>query len=123
MNVSYAWLRALAPDLDDSPLHLADRLAAYGAAVDEVIDIGAGLGDIVIARVLEARRHPNADRLSLCVVDAGGASPLQVVCGAANVRAGAFYPFVPAGATLHRSPARGQVGRSSPPRTAACASA
>jgi len=100
MNVSYAWLRALAPDLDDSPLHLADRLAAYGAAVDEVIDIGAGLGDIVIARVLEARRHPNADRLSLCVVDAGGASPLQVVCGAANVRAGAFYPFVPAGATL-----------------------
>jgi phenylalanyl-tRNA synthetase beta chain len=100
MNVSYAWLRALAPDLEDTPLQLADRLAAYGAAVDEMVEIGADLDDILIARVVEARRHPNADRLTLCVVDAGGAAPLQVVCGAPNVRAGAFYPFVPAGATL-----------------------
>lgn len=100
MNVSHQWLRALAPDLEGSPRDLAERLAMYGAAVDEVVDIGASLDDIRIARVVEAKRHPNADRLSLCVVDAGGENPLQVVCGAPNVRAGAFYPFIPVGGVL-----------------------
>jgi phenylalanyl-tRNA synthetase beta chain len=100
MNVSYAWVRALAPDIEDKPHELADRLAAYGAAVDELVAVGAELDEVLVARVVDARRHPNADRLSLCMVDAGGPAPLQVVCGAPNVTAGAFYPFVPAGGTL-----------------------
>jgi phenylalanyl-tRNA synthetase beta chain len=63
-----------------------------GAPVDEVVDVGGGLGDIVIARVEEVRQHPNADRLRICTVDAGG-EPLQVVCGAPNVEAGGrYYP-------------------------------
>ncbi len=100
MNVSVAWLRALAANLHESPQELANRLAAYGAAVDEIAEIGGGLDGVIVAHVLEARRHPDADRLSLCVVDAGEDSPLQVVCGAPNVKAGAFYPFIPAGGTL-----------------------
>jgi phenylalanyl-tRNA synthetase beta chain len=113
MNVSCAWLRALAPDLVDTPARMAERLASYGAAVDEIVEVGAGLGDIVIARVLESGRHPNADRLSLCQVDAGGET-LQVVCGARNVRAGAFYPFarvgaaLPGGIAIRRAKIRGQ---------------
>ncbi|MFO7260424.1 MAG: phenylalanine--tRNA ligase subunit beta [bacterium] len=99
MNISYRWLRDLAPGLEDTPEGIAARLATYGAPVDAVVPLGAGLEDIVVARVESVRKHPNADRLSLCEVEAGGGR-LQVVCGAPNVRAGAYYPFAPVGAAL-----------------------
>jgi phenylalanyl-tRNA synthetase beta chain len=100
VNVSYAWLRALAPDLNDTPAELGERLALLGAPVEGADELAAGLADIVVARVLQAGPHPNADRLSLCQVDAGAGETLSVVCGAPNVRAGALYPFVPVGGTL-----------------------
>jgi phenylalanyl-tRNA synthetase beta chain len=100
MNVSYRWLKLLAPELASSPEEIADRLAMYGAPVDELVDLGADLTGVVVARVERVERHPNADRLSLCEVDAGTGERLQVVCGAPNVRAGAYYPFAPVGAKL-----------------------
>ncbi len=100
MNVSHRWLRELLPSLSDPARVVAERLAMLGAPVDEVLALGEPLRDIRIARVLEVRRHPNADRLSLCQVDAGTGLALSVVCGAPNVRAGACYPFAPAGARL-----------------------
>jgi phenylalanyl-tRNA synthetase beta chain len=100
MNVSYRWVRELAPGLEDSPRELADRLAMYGAPVDEIVDIGSPLKDVLIARVAEVRRHPNAERLSLCRVDAGGGYLLSVVCGAPNVQAERYYPFIPEGGVL-----------------------
>ena len=99
MNVSYRWLRALVPSLELSATQVAERLASLGAPADEVTRIGDGLRDIVIARVRAVQRHPNADRLSLCEVDAGN-GVLQVVCGAPNVAADTFYPFAPVGASL-----------------------
>ncbi|HKP75446.1 MAG TPA: phenylalanine--tRNA ligase subunit beta, partial [Longimicrobiaceae bacterium] len=100
MDVSYRWLKALAPGIQGTAREVADRLAMLGAPVDEVIDLGAELGDVVIARVDEVRPHPDADRLRLCTVVAGKGEPLQVVCGAPNVEAGHFYPFAPVGAKL-----------------------
>ncbi len=100
MNISYAWLRAMAPGLTDDPESLAERLALLGAPVEGTDSLGEDLAEIVVARVVEAGPHPNADRLSLCQVDAGGGEILSVVCGAPNVRSGGFYPFVPVGATL-----------------------
>jgi len=79
---------------------VADRLARQVAPVDAVIPIHQDLRDVVVARVLEVKQHPNADRLSLCQVDAGSGAPLEVVCGAPNVQAGKTYPFAPVGATL-----------------------
>lgn len=99
MNISYRWLKEIAPTITESPSQLADRLAMLGAPVDEIVDIGEPLRDVIIGRTRAVQRHPNADRLSLCEVDAGG-DILQVVCGAPNVRADAFYPFAPVGATL-----------------------
>lgn len=99
MNVSYRWLKDIAPTISDTPEQLADRLAMLGAPVDEIVPIGAPLRDVVIARTRAVQRHPNADRLSLCEVDAGG-EILQVVCGAPNVKADTFYPFAPVGSTL-----------------------
>ena len=99
MNVSRRWLQALAPGLDLDPGEIAARLAMRGAPVEGILDLAADIGEVVIGRVERVRRHPNADRLSVCEVDGGGGT-VQVVCGAPNVRAGAFYPFVPVGAVL-----------------------
>jgi phenylalanyl-tRNA synthetase beta chain len=99
MNVSFRWLRELVPGLELSPPEVAEHLALRGAPVEEMVSPGEGLADVVVARVITAGRHPNADRLSLCTVDAG-AEPVQVVCGAPNVKAGAWYPFAPVGAVL-----------------------
>lgn len=115
MNVSYRWLRDIAPGYAGTVAELVERLALRGAPVEEVVDLAAGLQDVKVARVVEAGRHPNADRLSLCRVDAGGPELLSVVCGAPNVRAGAYYPFAPAGSTLpggltlKRAKIRGEV--------------
>jgi phenylalanyl-tRNA synthetase beta chain len=97
--VSRRWLEALL----NRPLEgrdVADRLARQVAPVDAVIPIHQDLHDVIVARVLEVKQHPNADRLSLCQVDAGSGTPLEVVCGAPNVQAGKSYPFAPVGATL-----------------------
>src|SRR5438094_2357747 len=99
MIVSRSWLEALL----GRPLEgndIADRLARQVAPVDGVVPIHQDLREVVIARVLEVKQHPNADRLSLCQVDAGNGTPLEGVCGAPNVQAGKLYPFAPVGATL-----------------------
>ena len=100
MILSRRWLEALL----DRPLdarEVADRLTNTCAPVDGVVPIHQDLGDVLIAHVLEVKKHPNADRLSLCQVDAGGAGgPVEVVCGAPNVTAGKTYPYAPVGATL-----------------------
>ena len=103
MIVSRRWLEALL----GRPLEaqeVAQQLTTHVAAVDAVVPLHQDLGDIVIARVLEVKRHPNADRLTLCLVDAGGAgggdAPVEVVCGAPNVQAGKMYPYAPVGAVL-----------------------
>ncbi|HSH46549.1 MAG TPA: phenylalanine--tRNA ligase subunit beta, partial [Longimicrobiales bacterium] len=100
MNVSYQWLRELAPGMGGSAEEAADRLGMLGAPVEEVTRPGAGTGDIVVARLLKTGKHPNADRLSLCEVDPGNGEALQVVCGAPNLVEGALYPFAPVGSSL-----------------------
>ena len=107
MKVSYRWLRELAPGIGLSPEEAVERLALRGAPVEEVVDLSAGLGDVRIGQVLEVAPHPRADRLTLCRV-AGPAGEVAVVCGAPDVRAGAFYPFAPVGSTL---PGGFKIGR------------
>ena len=99
MIVSRRWLEALLGRPLDARA-AADRLTMRCASVDAVIPLHQDLGDVRIGRVLEVQKHPNADRLTLCVVDVGGAAPLEVVCGAPNVQAGKSYAFAPVGATL-----------------------
>ena len=99
MKVSYRWLRDVAPGIGLTPAEAMARLALRGAPVEDAEDLAAGLQDVVIGRVLEARPHPNADRLTLCRV-AGPEGEVPVVCGAPDVREGAFYPFAPVGAVL-----------------------
>jgi len=100
MIASLRWLEALLGRGLDAR-QTAELLTMRCAAVDAVIPLHQDLGDVLIGRVLEVKPHPNADRLTLCLVDAGGSGgPLEVVCGATNVAAGKTYPFAPVGAVL-----------------------
>jgi phenylalanyl-tRNA synthetase beta chain len=99
MKVSARWLRDMVPGLTLSARDIAEVLALRGAPVESIEELGEGLDDIVIARVLTAEQHPSADRLALCTVD-DGVSVLRVVCGAPNVRADGFYPFARVGSVL-----------------------
>ena len=100
MDISVNWLRALAPTIEGSADDLAAALSACAVPVDRAEAVGEELDDVVVARVVEVAKHPNADRLSLCRVDAGSGDVLDVVCGAPNVVENALYPFIPAGGTL-----------------------
>ncbi|HET9003794.1 MAG TPA: phenylalanine--tRNA ligase subunit beta, partial [Gemmatimonadaceae bacterium] len=99
MNVSHEWLRALVPHTL-SPAQVRDLLTERVATVEELVALRADLAPIVIARVVEAARHPDSDHLWVTRVDAGGPELVDVVCGAPNVKAGALYPFAPSGTTM-----------------------
>jgi phenylalanyl-tRNA synthetase beta chain len=100
MILSRRWLESLlgrALDVRDVERLLTERVSP----VEEITPLHQELGDVLVGRVLEVRPHPNADRLHLCLVDAGATGgPLEVVCGAPNVAAGKAYPFAPVGAVL-----------------------
>jgi phenylalanyl-tRNA synthetase beta chain len=81
----------------DAPLDaITDRLTALGLELEDVTDRGADLAVFTVGYVVEAKPHPNADRLSVCRVETG-AGEVQVVCGAPNARTGMKGVFAPAG--------------------------
>ncbi|HTO91146.1 MAG TPA: phenylalanine--tRNA ligase subunit beta [Candidatus Sulfotelmatobacter sp.] len=98
MKLSYAWLRDWV-ELDATPEQVADALTRRGFYVEGVERRGGEFPGVVVARVLEVQKHPNADRLSLCRVDSG-AGEKRVVCGAPNVHAGMIAPLATIGAQL-----------------------
>jgi len=79
---------------------LAADFDALGLVVEGVEKVGQGLGDVVLARVLEIAAIPRADRIRRVVVDAGASEPVEVVCGAWNFEVGDVVPFAPVGAVL-----------------------
>lgn len=99
MRAPLSWLRDYAP-LDAGIDELAKALSELGLVVEGVEQIGAGLGDVVVARVETIRPHPDADRIRLVDVDAGGSDTLQIVCGAWNFSEGDLVPLAPVGAVL-----------------------
>jgi phenylalanyl-tRNA synthetase beta chain len=99
VKISLEWLRDFV-SWDDEPAALAARLTAAGLNVEGIEEIRRTFPGVVVARVLEQERHPDADRLSLCRVDDGTGAPVQVVCGAPNVRAGLTVLFARVGAEL-----------------------
>ncbi len=102
MNASHRWLSAFLPGISLTVERMRDIITARCCTVDEIVRLREDLADVVIGRVVEAAPHPNSDHLWVTRVDAGlpDGELLDVVCGAPNVRAGAVYPFAPAGSTL-----------------------
>ena len=95
MKFTLSWLKDHL-DTQASLAEIVETLTRVGLEVEGVEDASAKYKGFVVARVIEAKPHPNADRLRVCMVDAGGA-PVQVVCGAPNARTGMKSVFSPVG--------------------------
>ena len=99
MQFSEQWLRTFVdPQLDSAGLgHL---LTMAGLEVEEADPAAPAFKGVVVARIVEAEKHPDADKLKLCKVDAGTGELLQIVCGAPNAAAGMKVPCAVVGAVL-----------------------
>ena len=98
MKLTLEWLNDHL-DTDAGLEEIAERLTGIGLEVEEVVDRAGELAAFVTARVVEAKPHPNADKLQLCIVD-NGTEQVQVVCGAPNARAYMKGVFAPTGTTI-----------------------
>lgn len=108
MKVSLNWIRQFT-DVDVSVDELVTKIGAQLGAVEEVIDLSKKYQGIIISKVVECEKHPNADKLNVCKIDDGGRAEgverderglVQVVCGAPNVRVGLTVAWLTPGATV-----------------------
>lgn len=109
MKISYNWLKKYVTT--DLPAEaVSDLLTGCGLEVESIAkyeSVQGGLRGLVTGKVLSCEKHPDADRLSLTMVDAGEEKPLQIVCGAPNVALGQYVIVAMIGATLY--PAEGEA--------------
>ncbi|MDC5319614.1 phenylalanine--tRNA ligase subunit beta [Acinetobacter baumannii] len=99
MKISENWLRTWVNPAIDSDT-LSDQLTMLGLEVDELAPVAKPFTGVVVGEVLTVEQHPDADRLRVTTVNIGSGEPLQIVCGAPNVRAGMKAPVAIIGAVL-----------------------
>jgi phenylalanyl-tRNA synthetase beta chain len=99
MKFSENWLRELVAIQADRAA-LADALTMAGLEVEELTVLGESLAAVVVAEIVATAKHPEADRLQVCTVNAGHGRQLQIVCGAPNARVGLKAPLAMVGAIL-----------------------
>ncbi|WP_445405462.1 phenylalanine--tRNA ligase subunit beta [Acinetobacter pittii] len=99
MKISENWLRTWVNPAIDSET-LSDQLTMLGLEVDELARVAKPFTGVVVGEVLTVEQHPDADRLRVTTVNIGSGEPLQIVCGAPNVRAGMKAPVATVGAVL-----------------------
>ncbi|MFT6625457.1 MAG: phenylalanyl-tRNA synthetase beta chain [Cycloclasticus sp.] len=99
MLVNEAWLKEFV-DYSITTDELSEKLTMAGLEVDSVSTAAAVFSGVVVGEVLSVEQHPNADKLSLCKVSIGNAEPLDIVCGASNVRTSLRIPVAIVGAIL-----------------------
>lgn len=99
MKLSEAWLREwVSPDL--STEDLVEQITMAGLEVDGVEAVAGEFSGVVVGEILSREQHPDADKLSVCMVKGNGDEPVQVICGAPNARAGIKIPYATIGAVL-----------------------
>jgi phenylalanyl-tRNA synthetase beta chain len=99
MRVPLSWLRDYV-DTDLSPEQLAERLTLLGMEVQGIEHWGSDWRNVVVGELLTVEKHPRADRLSLTTVTLGSGEPLEIVCGATNIKPGQRVPVALPGAVL-----------------------
>lgn len=100
MKVPFSWLKDYV-DIDCTADELVAKLFSCGFEVEEVIKFGDKIDRIVSCKIVKIERHPNADKLSVCQVDAGEHGTLQIITAATNVFEGAIVPVALDGSTLY----------------------
>jgi len=103
MKLPLSWLRDFV-SIDAPVEEISRRLSYAGLVVENVEKLTPGFAQVFAARVLHVEKHPKADRLNLCDVDAGEKGNFKVVCGATNVKAGMVAPLALVGAQLGKQP-------------------
>jgi phenylalanyl-tRNA synthetase beta chain len=114
MKISYNWLREYL-SFDEGAEELPAILTGLGLEVEGVeqwVSVRGGMQGVVIGRVLTCEKHPDADRLSVTTVDAGGTEPLNIVCGAPNVAAGQVVAVALPGTTVFHGDEQFEIKRS-----------
>lgn len=99
MRISLNWLKEFVA-LDVSVEALCDKLTMLGLTVEAVERLGEDIQNVVVGEILSIEPHPDADKLVVCRTDVGGGEPLQIVCGAKNMKVGDKAPTALVGATL-----------------------
>ena len=99
MRISLQWLGEWLDGELPAARDLAARLTMAGLEIEGIEAAAPPLPGVIVGEIVERTRHPNADSLSVCTVNTGG-EPVQVVCGAANARAGMKAPLATIGAKL-----------------------
>ena len=99
MKVPFSWLKDYV-EIDCSAEELEAKLFSCGFEVEEVVRFGEKIDKIVTCKILKIEKHPNADKLSVCTVDAGKYGILQIITAATNVFEGAIVPVALDGSTL-----------------------
>lgn len=100
MKVSTEWLSDYVSLENVTAEELAEQITRAGIEIDEVEHRNHGISKVVVGYVKSKEKHPDADKLNVCVVDAGQGEDLQIVCGAKNVDAGQKVPVALVGALL-----------------------
>ena len=108
MKLSYNWLNDYVDLKSIDIKDLINRLTLATCEVEEVTDAFPGIAQLIIARIVSCEKHPQADRLQICQVDAGKFQG-KIVCGAPNARPGILVPFAPVGATLPGKDGKGMT--------------
>ena len=98
MVLSYKWLSEFV-NIDVSPKEFADSMTMSGSKVEAVHELGGEIQNVVVGKIESVAKHPNADKLSVCMIDVGN-NTVQVVTGATNVKAGDSVPVALDGSTL-----------------------
>ncbi len=114
MRYPLSWLREWI-DVPQAPEEIGRRLTARGFPMEGLVRLGHDYPNVVVGKVLEVTRHPDADKLTVCRVDVGTGTILSIVCGAPNVVAGMKAPValvgaeLPGGFRIKKSKLRGEV--------------
>jgi phenylalanyl-tRNA synthetase beta chain len=99
MQFNESWLKSLV-DTPLSTTELAEKLTMAGLEVEELNPVAPEFSGVVVGHIVSREKHPDADRLSVCMVNVGDGSPRQIVCGAPNAAAGIKIPCALPGAVL-----------------------
>jgi len=99
MQISFNWLKELVA-LDVSADELAERMTMLGLEIEATTEPGKDISDVYVGHILDMQPHPDADKLVVCKTDIGRGEPLQIVCGAKNMKPGDKVPTAIVGATL-----------------------
>ena len=86
-----------------SEQEIIDKLNGIGLEVEKVEPVKNELSDFIVAKIIKAIKHPNADRLKLCDVDIGATNTIKVVCGAPNAKDGLLTIYAPPGSTIPKN--------------------